>query len=62
MSEIRTVHGEEDEEEDQRRAGTISEDTRARADELEGGESSDMEGVEEEEQDELEEYTPVGCN
>ncbi|KAI3415866.1 hypothetical protein GPALN_005436 [Globodera pallida] len=58
VSEIRTVHGEDDFEE---RAGTTSEDTRARADELEGGESSDMEGVEDkDDEDEVEEqYTPL---
>lgn len=43
VSEIRTVHEGPDE------VATVSEDTRARADELEGGESSDiMEGVVEE--------------
>lgn len=53
VSEIRTVHGEDEFEE---RAGTNSEDTRARADELEGGESSDMDGVEDKEE---EQYTPL---
>ncbi|KAL3072536.1 hypothetical protein niasHS_017510 [Heterodera schachtii] len=56
VSEIRTVHGEDEFEE---RAGTNSEDTRARADELEGGESSDMDGVEDKEDEADEQYTPL---